>query len=93
MQIWIESFGLKPFEEVEKGHLLGPYDVDQLPAGAFVNNRFPIKQADKVRPIDNYSSSLINEACRPNFVSKLRLGCCRVDRGRRSFLRRPAPVP
>ena len=51
----------KTLEEVDKGHLLGPYGVDQLPAGAFVNNRFPIKQADKVRPIDNYSSSLIND--------------------------------
>ena len=51
----------KTLEEVVKGHLLGPFEVDQLPAGAFVNNRFPIKQADKVRPIDNYSSSLVND--------------------------------
>ena len=51
----------KTLEEFEKGHLLGPFEVDQLPAGAFVNNRFPIKQADKVRPIDNYSSSLVND--------------------------------
>ena len=55
-ELWAETL-----EKVEKGHLLGPYDVDQLPAGAFVNNRFPIKQADNVRPIDNYSSSLIND--------------------------------
>ena len=48
-------------EEVEKGHLVGPLEPEDLPQGCFVNNRFPIRQTDKVRPIDNYSSSLIND--------------------------------
>ena len=51
----------KTMEEVEKGHLVGPLEPKDLPQGCFVNNRFPIRQADKVRPIDNYSSSLIND--------------------------------
>ena len=51
----------KTLEEVEKGHLAGPFDVRHLPKGCLVSSRFPLMQGGKLRPIDNYSSSLIND--------------------------------
>ena len=51
----------KTLEEVEKGHLAGPFDVCHLPKGCLVSSRFPLMQGGKLRPIDNSSSSLIND--------------------------------
>ena len=46
---------------MQAGHLDPPIEVDQLPPGCVVNSRFPLRQGAKVRPIDNYSSSLVND--------------------------------
>eukprot|EP00439_Symbiodinium_sp_Y106_P008400 s14078_g1.t1 len=51
----------KTLEEVDRGHLSGPYQTDALPHGCLVNSRFPIIQGGKLRPIDNYTSSLVND--------------------------------
>ncbi|CAE7540441.1 unnamed protein product [Symbiodinium sp. CCMP2592] len=57
----------KTMEEVQSGYLSGPYDFESLPKRCLVSSRFPLLQGEKLRPIDNYSSSLINEASRPEF--------------------------
>ena len=51
----------KTLEEVDKGHLEGPFEFESVPADCLISSRFPIMQGDKLRPIDNYSSSLIND--------------------------------
>ena len=56
-----ETLWNKTLEEVQAGHLDPPIEVDQLPPGCVVNSRFPLRQGAKVRPIDNYSSSLVND--------------------------------
>ena len=54
--LWSETL-----EEVDKGHLEGPFEFESVPADCLISSRFPLMQGDKLRPIDNYSSSLINE--------------------------------
>ena len=51
----------KNLEEVKKGHPAGPLEFETLPEDCLVSSRFALMQGDKLRPIDNYSSSLINE--------------------------------
>lgn len=54
------SLYAKTIEEVGKGWLRGPLDWDSLEPSAVVSNRFPLLQGSKLRPIDNYSLSLVN---------------------------------
>ena len=49
-------------KEVEKGFIQGPLDKDELPPGSTLTKRFPVKQKNKVRPIDDYKASLVNFA-------------------------------
>ena len=49
-------------KEVEKGFIKGPISREELPAGSTLTNRFPVKQKNKVRPIDDYKASLANVA-------------------------------
>ena len=51
----------KTLEEVKKGHLEGPFEFDSIPKNCLASSRFPLMQGGKLRPIDNYSSSLIND--------------------------------
>ncbi len=44
-------------KEVEKGLIKGPIDKDELPVGSTLTKRFPVKQKNKVRPIDDYKAS------------------------------------
>ena len=48
-------------KEVEKGFIKGP-NKEELPAGSTLTKRFPVKQKNKVRPIDDYKASLVNFA-------------------------------
>ena len=41
-------------KEVEKGFLEGPVCRSSLPPGSTLTKRFPVKQKNKVRPIDDY---------------------------------------
>ena len=49
-------------KEVEKGFIEGPVERESLPAGSTLTKRFPVKQKNKVRPIDDYKASLVNYA-------------------------------
>ena len=49
-------------KEVEKGFIQGPIDKDELPLGSTLTKHFPVKQKNKVRPIDDYEASLVNFA-------------------------------
>ena len=42
-----------PLKEVEKGFIKGPVSREELPAGSTLTKRFPVKQKNKVRPIDD----------------------------------------
>ena len=53
-------------KEVEKGFIQGPINKDELPAGSTLTKRFPVKQKNKVRPIDDYKASLVNFAVTQN---------------------------
>ena len=60
---------LSPFaamKEVEKGFIKGPINKEELPAGSTLTKRFPVKQKNKVRPIDDYKASLVNFAVTQN---------------------------
>eukprot|EP00435_Cladocopium_sp_Y103_P060244 s575_g22.t1 len=49
-------------KEVVKGYLVGPIDESSMPEGATLTRRFPVKQRNKVRPIDDYRSSMVNSS-------------------------------
>ena len=53
-------------KEVEKGFIEGPINKGDLPAGSTLTKRFPVKQKNKVRPIDDYKASLVNFAVAQN---------------------------
>ena len=53
-------------KEVEKGFIQGPINKDELPAGSTLTKCFPVKQKNKVRPIDDYKASLVNFAVAQN---------------------------
>ena len=58
-------------EEIAKGWADGPWPVESLEKGVTVSRRFPLQQGDKVRMIDDYSISGVNDSCTLN--SKLDL--------------------
>ena len=47
-------------KEVSKGFLIGPISEDALPQGATLTRRFPVRKKNKIRPIDDYKSSMVN---------------------------------
>ena len=53
-------------KEVTKGCLEGPVCRSSLPPGSTLTKRFPVKQKNKVRPIDDYKASLVNFAVTQN---------------------------
>ena len=53
-------------KEVAKGFLEGPVSPSSLPPGSTLTKRFPVKQKNKVRPIDDYKASLVNFAVTQN---------------------------
>ena len=58
-------------EEITKGWADGPWPIESLEEGATVSRRFRLQQGDKVRMIDDYSISGVNDSCTLN--SKLDL--------------------
>lgn len=50
-------------EELRRGWTVGPLSVDQLPQGAVISRRFPLQQGQKIRMIDDYTVSGINDSC------------------------------
>ena len=53
-------------KEVEKGFIKGPTSKEEIPAGSTLTKWFPLKQKNKVRPIDDYKASLVNFAVAQN---------------------------
>ena len=49
--------------ELEKQWARGPFELDTLPEGAVISRRFPLVQSNKVRMIDDFSISGINDSC------------------------------
>ena len=52
----------KTMEEVGDGLLTGPIAEESLSSGAVVSRRFGIRQGGKIRPIDDYTQSMVNNA-------------------------------
>ena len=50
-------------EELEKGWADGPYELHELERGASISRRFPLVQGSKVRMIDDFSISGVNDSC------------------------------
>ena len=48
-------------DEMERGWLHGPYMEHQLEDDCTVTRRFGVRQGSKIRPIDNYTESLVNQ--------------------------------
>ena len=48
-------------EEMNRGWLHGPYKEEDLPNDCTVTRRFGVRQGAKIRPIDNYTESLVNQ--------------------------------
>ncbi len=51
---------LKTLEERDRGWLIGPLSWDELEENAVVSKRFPLQQGAKLRPIDDFSMSMVN---------------------------------
>ena len=49
-------------KEVEKGFLVGPILPEDLPDDCLLTKRFPVKQKNKVRPIDDYKANMVNHS-------------------------------
>lgn len=65
----------KTLEELDCGWLEGPFDPKELPESAVVSRRFGIKQSSgdstKVRLIDDFSASCVNDTVQVESASKL----------------------
>ena len=53
-------------KEVEKGFIKGPTNKEELPAGSTLTKPLPVKQKNKVRPIDDCKAFLVNFAVTQN---------------------------
>ena len=51
---------MKTLEERDRGWLIGPLSWNDLEEDAVVSKRFPLQQGAKLRPIDDFSMSLVN---------------------------------
>lgn len=49
-------------KEVKKGFLEGPVQLEDLPRGPLLTKRFPVRQKNKVRPIDDYKANMVNHS-------------------------------
>ena len=50
-------------EELSCGWAEGPFSLDSLEPGATISRRFPLVQGSKVRMIDDFSISGVNDSC------------------------------
>ena len=57
----LEPVWAKTMEEVESGALVGPIPLEQIPADVPLSRRFGIRQGQKVRCIDDFSKSSVNQ--------------------------------
>ena len=57
MKLWQATL-----DEVEEGFLTGPWSISHLDRESVVSPRFGLQQKNKLRPIDNFTSSHVNNA-------------------------------
>jgi hypothetical protein len=50
-------------EEIACGWADGPWNLDDLEYGSTISRRFPLQQGQKIRMIDDYSVSGVNDSC------------------------------
>lgn len=50
-------------EEIQLVWADGPWKLSELEAGATLSRRFPLEQGDKIRMVDDYSVSGVNDSC------------------------------
>lgn len=56
-----EALWMATMQEVEEGFATGPYLQSELPEGVLASPRFGLLQKNKLRPIDNFSASSVNQ--------------------------------
>ena len=56
-----EALWMATMKEVEEGFATGPYLQSELPEGVLASPRFGLLQKNKLRPIDNFSASSVNQ--------------------------------
>eukprot|EP00438_Fugacium_kawagutii_P028097 Skav236590 [mRNA] locus=scaffold415:10761:12503:+ [translate_table: standard] len=49
-------------KEVCKGFLEGPVEPESMPPDSLLTKRFPARQKNKIRPIDDYKASMVNQS-------------------------------
>lgn len=52
--------------EIERQWARGPFELSDLPAGSVISRRFPLVQGNKIRLIDDFSISGVNDSCTIN---------------------------
>ena len=57
--------------ELEKRWIDGPWDPSSLPSGAVISRRFGLQQSSKVRVIDDFSCSGVNDTCQTHSKPEL----------------------
>ena len=57
--------------ELDKGWIDGPWQIDSLPEGAVISRRFGLQQSSKVRVIDDFSVSGVNDTCQTHSKPEL----------------------
>ena len=64
--VWTETQS-----ELEKRWIDGPWQPDSLPKGAVISRRFGLQQSYKVRVIDDFSCSAVNDTCQTHSKPEL----------------------
>eukprot|EP00438_Fugacium_kawagutii_P016271 Skav232599 [mRNA] locus=scaffold2282:11506:13323:+ [translate_table: standard] len=49
-------------KEVSKGFLEGPVELESMPSDSLLTKRFPVRQKNKIRPIDDYKANMVNQS-------------------------------
>lgn len=57
--------------ELAKGWIDGPWRYDHLPGGSVISRRFGLRQSTKVRVIDDFSCSGVNDTCQTHSKPEL----------------------
>ena len=52
-------------DEVAKGDIVGPFELDEVPKNCPLSKRFGIRQGGKIRCVDDFSASGVNAAAQP----------------------------
>ena len=73
--------------ELEKSWIDGPWQFDSLPEGAVISRRFGLQQSSKVRVVDDFSVSRVNDTCQTHSKPELHAIDCFCGLVKRWFAR------